>query len=206
MIAQQHLTDDRVEERVWKEHTTEYSPSKMKPEGGRGGTAVSRWGWQSKGKKCKVCWQRKKASRVRFWKKWTRVRGRNSGRKLKQTCSTIAGSYALLFFSPRLWLRYLCSAFPHWDVFLAFAEVREVVSPPSVASFLLILTCLLLFIPLFPISACPYLTCGLQFSRDITALVRREIILTFLVIHISCNTTFRALQTYFPLCSVAYYY
>lgn len=29
-----------------------------KPEGGRGGTTVSRWDWQSKGKKCWVCWER----------------------------------------------------------------------------------------------------------------------------------------------------
>jgi len=30
----------------------------QKPQRGRGGTTVSRWEWQSKGKKCWVCWER----------------------------------------------------------------------------------------------------------------------------------------------------
>lgn len=50
------------------------------------------------------------------------------------------------------------------------------------------LTCVLLFIPLFALSACPSLTCGLQFSRDITALVRLETTLTFLLISVSLMT------------------
>lgn len=35
-----------------------------KPERGRGGTTVSRWEWQSKGKKCWACWETEKASRI----------------------------------------------------------------------------------------------------------------------------------------------
>lgn len=96
-----------------------------------------------------------------------RIRGRGESdedeQELKHQCS---GFTSVLSF-----LLLLCSASPEQNVFLA-QTVKSSIG--SVVPLIAMLICLLLSFPVFSLSACSSLTCGLQFSRDITALVRRE--------------------------------
>lgn len=98
---------------------------------------------------------------------------------VRRTVLKFSSVLSLILLLRLLWC--LCSALPQPDVFLACAKVREVACLTYIGGVVplifFMLTCLLVFIPFF-LSACPSLTCGLQFSRDITALVRRETILT----------------------------
>lgn len=195
-LTVQHLTDQREDEERGKcgESVTHKGDEMLQEPARKGkGGALPQWAGESdraKGRNAEYV-EGEKASRIYLpvcsdsdcavWWRRRKVRGRNNGDKqrgsgrysgLRRIPNGQLRTFQFLFFHFD-WPWCLCSAFLQRDVFLAFAEVYR---------WYLFIS---LFLPvyslyfLFSLSASIYLTCGLQFSRDITALVRREIILIF---------------------------